>query len=423
MNDLAFGVVALALLAYAVFSRKLEAGAITPPIIFVCFGFAVGGEGFDLVPLTLGEHTTHLIAEITLIVILFTDAARIDLKLLRRDHNIPQRLLLVGMPLTITFGAAVALGLFPDLTLAEAALLAAVLAPTDAALGQAVVTNPQIPVRIRQALNVESGLNDGIALPLVVFLMCWASAAHDPASVNWLTFAASQLILGPLAGVAVGVVGGRLVDLAAQRGWMTTEFQGISALGLAFLAFALAEIMGGNGFIAAFVAGMMVGNLMRGLCAFLFEFAEAEGQLLTLFAFMLFGAAALPIVMHGITVEIAVYALSSLTVIRMLPVGLSLIGAGLKPASVPFLGWFGPRGLASFLFVLIVLGDMSIAGAHKVELIAYTTVLFSIFLHGLSSVPAAKVYAAYLEKRKDTDGAEQKTVSEMPLRTGSRSSN
>lgn len=420
MSDLAFGVVALALLAYAVFSRKLEAGALTPPIIFVCFGFAVGGEGLDLVPLTLGEHTTHLIAEITLIVILFTDAARIDLKLLRRDHNIPQRLLLVGMPLTVIFGAAIALGLFPDLSLAEAALLAAVLAPTDAALGQAVVTNPQIPVRIRQALNVESGLNDGIALPLVVFLMCWASAAHDPASVNWLAFAASQLILGPLAGVAVGVVGGNLVDQAARREWMTTEFQGISALGLAFLAFALAETLGGNGFIAAFVAGLMVGNLMRGLCAFLFEFAEAEGQLLTLFAFMLFGAAALPIVMHGLTVEIAVYALLSLTVIRMIPVGLSLIGAGLKPASIPFLGWFGPRGLASFLFVLIVLGDMSISAAHKVELIAYTTVLFSIFLHGLSSVPAAKIYASYLEKRRGADGAEQKTVSEMPLRTGSR---
>jgi NhaP-type Na+/H+ or K+/H+ antiporter len=206
-----------------------------------------------------------------------------NLKLLRRDHNLPVRLLVGGLPLTIIAGTVVGLLLLPDFTLWQAALLAAVLAPTDAALGQAVVSSPLVPARIRQAINVESGLNDGIALPVVLLFASLASAEHASVDAGfWLQFGALQIILGPIVGIIVGWLGAKAADWAAGNGWMTPALQGPAALGIALIAFSAAEIIGGNGFISAFIAGLVLGNTVRGQCAALFEFAEAEGQLLTL---------------------------------------------------------------------------------------------------------------------------------------------
>ena len=256
MDPVALAVVALGFLAFGLVSKAARGSFLTGPLIFSVFGLAVGPAGLGTVSLTMSEGILHVLAEATLILVLFSDAATVDLRMLKEDHQLPTRLLVLGMPLTIVATAAVAMVVFGELQIWEAALLAVLLAPTDAALGQAVVTSPEVPSRVRTALSVESGLNDGIALPLVLM---FASLAFPPmmgeaSSTSWWAFAAAQLTLGPAAGVLVGYVGAKSVDAAFERGWMSQQSEGIVALALAFLAFSLAEVVHGNGFIAAFTA-------------------------------------------------------------------------------------------------------------------------------------------------------------------------
>jgi len=387
--------ITLALITFGLISRKLEGSILTGPILFSVFGLIAGPAAFGLIPLQISNEALHLLAEVTLILVLFSDAASIDLVQLRRDHNIPVRMLLVGLPLTITLGAAAALLLFNDFRFWEAALLAAILAPTDAALGQAVVSNRLVPVRIRQALNVESGLNDGIALPFVLIFAAFASAMHTEANaVEWLLFGAKQVVFGPLVGIAIGYVGARLVSSCHRIQWMSEGAEGMIALGLAFGAFALAEIVHGNGFIAAFVAGLTFGNTLKQKCRFLYEFAESEGQILILLTFTAFGAVMIPQAMSEVTMAHIVFGVLALTVLRMLPVQVALIGTGVKPITSAFLGWFGPRGLASILFVLLILEEAELANESKLFGVVIITVALSIALHGMTAGPAARWYGA-----------------------------
>ncbi len=255
-------------------------------------------------------------------------------------------------------GAVVALPIFPGLGIWEALLLAAVLAPTDAALGQSVVSSPLLPVRIRQSLNVESGLNDGIVLPVVLLVASLAGARAEGGDLTyWLRFTGAQLVLGPMVGLAVGYLGGRIIERATASGWVNDAFERLTVLGLAGLAFAGAQAVGGNGFIAAFVAGLALGNTTHGICRCLYEFGEAEGQLLTLLVFLIFGAVMVPEAISTWDGRTLLYAVASLTVIRMLPAAMSLLGSGLRPASVAMLAWFGPRGLASILFALLIVEE------------------------------------------------------------------
>ncbi len=404
-------------LGFALVSGRLEGTVITAPLVFAAFGLIAGSAGLGVANIDVGHEAIHVIAELTLILVLFADAARIDLGRVRKDHNLPTRMLLLGLPLTIAAGTAVAVALFPALSLWEAALLAALLAPTDAALGQSVVSAKAVPLRIRQSINIESGLNDGIALPAVLLFAALASMMHGEGEPrNWLQFAALQVTLGPLVGAAVGYLGARLLDGAAASESATLPFQGIAILALAVLAFVLAELVGGNGFIAAFVGGTVFGNCIRHECSFLFEFMESEGQLLMLITFLVFGAALLPEGLANIDVTFVVYAVLSLTAIRMVPIALSLLGSGIRPPTYLFLGWFGPRGLASILFVLLILEEAEIP--HREALLAITviTVAFSIVLHGLTAAPLARAYGRMAEEAGDCE--ETKSVSDMPLREG-----
>ena len=417
MDLVSIALVSGALLAFALLSGRLQGTMVTPPLVFIVFGYLIGQGVLGIADIDPGHGAIHLIAELTLILVLFSDAARINLAQLRRDHNLPLRMLLIGLPLTMAGGAWVALMLFPQLDFWEAVLLAALLAPTDAALGQSVVSAKAVPVRIRQAINVESGLNDGIALPAVLLFAALASARQESAQAGeWLSFALFQVTLGPLAGALAGFAGARLLDSAAQRGWADTAFQGIGILSLAVFAYAVAELAGGNGFIAAFVGGLVLGATVRHPCTFLFEFMEAEGQLLMLMTFLVFGAALLPEGLEHFTAATFVYAVLSLTIIRMLPVAISLIGTGLRLRSVLFLGWFGPRGLASILFVLLILEKVELV--HRTELLAITviTVALSALLHGLSAAPLAKLYGRHAARMGECQ--ESMPVSELPLRQG-----
>jgi NhaP-type Na+/H+ or K+/H+ antiporter len=395
--------VSLALVAYGVISRRLEGSFLTGPLLFSVFGLLAGPAFLGLIDMNISNEALHLIAEITLILVLFADAASIDLAQLRRDHNLPVRMLLIGMPFTIALGTVAAFLIFDGLDIWEAALLAAILAPTDAALGQAVVSNKLVPVRIRQALNVESGLNDGIALPFILIFAAIAVAmTTDIDAGAWSLVVAQQLVLGPLAGVVVGYAGAKLVLACYQRDWMSELAEGMIALGLAFGAFALAETLHGNGFIAAFVGGLTFGNTLHKKCRYLYEFAESEGQILILLTFTVFGAVLLPQLFGTVTVACIIFALLALTVLRILPVAVSLAGTGINPATTGFLGWFGPRGLASILFVLVIVEESDLPNESLILTVVTLTVALSVLLHGITAGPAARWYGGMSAQMGDS---------------------
>ena len=409
-------IIAAGVLLFALLSKRLEGTIVSLPIAFVAFGWLIGAGGLGLVHLELDHGVVHVIAELTLVLVLFADATRIDLKRLLADHNLPQRTLLVGLPLIVLSGAAVAMVLFPTMSWAAAFLLAVILAPTDAALGQSVVSNPIVPVRIRQALNVESGLNDGIVLPAVlIFAICaGAPAVASSSTADLALFALQQVALGPIAGIVIGALGALAVNWASGRDWMTQPFEGIAILAVAALAYVGAELIGGNGFIGAFVSGLIFGARLRQKCEFLLEFMETEGQLLTLLTFLIFGAAMVPEVVGAVSWTIVAYGVLSLTVIRMIPVALSLYGTGLSASTNLFLGWFGPRGLASILFVLLILEKYPISGAETVYVTVVVTVLMSVLLHGATAGPLARSYGKLVNKSGECE--EAKPTSEMPAR-------
>lgn len=390
------------LLVFASVSKRIEGTVLTAPMIFTAFGILAGPPVLGWIDLDLDHAGIHLLAEITLVLVLFSDAAKIDIRKLRTEYILPLRMLGAGLPLAVLAGAGVSMLLFPDWTPWEAALLAAILAPTDAALGQAVVTDARVPERARTTLNVESGLNDGIALPAVLVFAALASGMSGmegsrPLS-EWLVFAGLQIALGPLAGIAAGFGAGRLIGSASKRGWLAQDYEGAAILVVPLLAFSLAEAIGGNGLIAAFVAGMTIGSVIGERCSGLLRFMENEGQALVLLTFFVFGAGLFAEAYAAFTAFCFLYAVLSLTVVRMVPIGLSLAGSGVRLETAAFFGWFGPRGLASILFALLILEEAEIP--HKEELLAVVvaTVLLSTLLHGLTAAPWAGGYGARAAK-------------------------
>jgi NhaP-type Na+/H+ or K+/H+ antiporter len=391
-------VLAAVVFAFGLISRRLEGTILTAPIVFVAAGVILGPALFGVAEFALDEHTVLLLSEIALAVVLFTDAAQTNLRALRQNEALPLRLLGIGMPLTIALGTGVAALLLTDLTFWEAAIVGTVLAPTDAALGQPVVSNPRVPARIRQALNVEAGLNDGLSVPFLALFLTLAEAEEEHLSASvWVRYALEQVGFGVLVGVGVGLAGGWLVSRALRRGWMTESFQRLALLTLAIVAWALADQIGGNGFIAAFVGGLVVGPTVKRVGERLIRFTEAEGQLLSLSVFFIFGVLAAGLV-QSLSWTIVLYALLSLTVIRMLPVALSLLGTHLRGVTVLFAGWFGPRGLASVVLGLVVVEEAPLLpGRTEIEAVVTLTVLLSVLLHGLTAAPLSAAYARRIE--------------------------
>jgi sodium/hydrogen antiporter len=392
-------VLAAVVFVFGLVSRRLEGTVLTAPLAFVAAGVILGPSGLGLVEFGLDEHAVLLLGEIALAIVLFADAAGTNLSLLRQNEGLPLRLLGIGMPLTIALGTIIAAVVLTDLAFWEAAIVGTVLAPTDAALGQAVVNNPRVPARVRQALDVEAGLNDGLSVPFLALFLTLAVAEEElqPATY-WIRFALEQVGLGVLVGVAVGSAGGWLVRRVSRRRWMTEPFERLALLALAIIAWALADRMGGNGFIAAFIGGLVVGPAVERVGKRLIRFTEAEGQLLNLSVFFIFGALAVGLI-EPLTWRAASYALLSLTLVRVLPVAASLLGTHLQITSVLFMGWFGPRGLASLVLGLIVVAEAPLlAGRGLIEQVVALTVLFSVFLHGITAAPLSAAYARRIEK-------------------------
>jgi NhaP-type Na+/H+ or K+/H+ antiporter len=396
--DWALPTIALALLAFAAVSGRLDGTPITGPMVFTAFGLLVGGDALGLVDPRVSGEAVKLLAEATLALVLFGDAARIDLRALRGEVSLPARLLGIGLPLTLVAGFGVGLVLLGSLAWPEALLLAVILAPTDAALGQAVVTLPRLPSPVRQGLNVESGLNDGICVPLFFIALAIAQAdARHVSDVAAFRLVAEAIGYGAVGGVIAGTVAAAVVVLGRRHRFVDDVWLQVVPVAAAVLAYSVADALGGSGFIAAFVGGMIFGGLRRRQGGEVGYLIEELGGVLNAITFIVFGAVILGPALGDATWAIAAYAVLSLTLVRMLPVGIAMLGTGARRQTVGFLGWFGPRGLASIVFAVILVEEGGLPHDDVIVTATVITIGLSVLAHGLTAAPLANRYAAWFE--------------------------
>jgi len=388
-------------------ARRLEDTVITGPMIFTFAGVGayflstlVGHHLPDAASLESSNSILLTLAEMTLAIVLFSDATRLSIKQVIADGDLPARLLVIGMPLTIVLGTLIGFLMFgKSLLFWEAAILAVILAPTDASLGAVVVNSKQVPFRIREALSVESGLNDGLSMPFFVLFLALAGFESQGHFDAWISFTLMQIGLGTAVGFVIGWVGGKLMRWSDGRNWMHKETHMVAMLALAVLSWGIANSVGGNGFISAFIAGAAFRSTFKVATKYTEGFEEAWGHLLVYFIFFFFGILSAPRLTQ-ISLTIWVYAALSLTVVRMLPVAISMWKAKLRPGTVLYIGWFGPRGLASVVLGMIYLEEVSPSLANPSLIYAVTaTVLLSVLAHGISAAPLSNLYARYLKKQ------------------------
>lgn len=364
-------------------------------MVFTAGGLLLGDGGLGLIDSDIDTETVRIVAEATLTLVLFSDAAGLDLGALRREYAVPVRLLAIGLPLTIAAGVAVGLGVLGGVTALEAVILAIILAPTDAALGQAVVTDARVPTRIRQGLNVESGLNDGICVPLLLIAIGVAEVEDGAiGSGHGVRLVAEEIGWGIVGGVAAGVLAALVLRLAP--GWAPRGiWRAMVPLAGAGLSYGVAVALGGSGFIAAFVGGLVFGGLRPRRDAEVAAFLEDAGTLLTAVTFVLFGGAMLtPALGHVGWSELG-YALLSLTVVRMLPVAVAMAGSGARRPTVAFMGWFGPRGLASIVFAALIVNEADLPHTGALLDVVFLTIGLSLLLHGLTAAPLTARYGRW----------------------------
>jgi len=377
---------------YILISQRLERTMITAPIVFMLAGMITWLAIPEVCEWEFGRETILAIAEVGLVLLLFTDASRTDWDVVRLIRHLCTRLLSTGMLLTILLGLLIAKLLFPQITLWQAGILASILAPTDPCLGQSIVNSPRVPIRIRQALNVEAGLNDGLSVPFLLFFIAMGSTAAQSANVRIIRFMIDQLGMGSVVGISIGLTGGWLLGTAYRKQWMTSSLQQLGVIVLPLLCAMATGIVGGSMFIASFVAGLATQVGFKDVGKQSVEFGEKWGQLLNLFMFFVFG------ILVGqswplFNLPCLLYAVLSLTVVRMLPVTIALIGTRLQKATILFIGWFGPRGLGSIVLGLVCLERQT----HQPEiptlrLAVIMTVMLSIVAHGLSAAPGVRLY-------------------------------
>lgn len=412
-----FALFSAALFAFALVSKRIATTLVTGPMLFMVFGVIVGPQALDLIHVELDSEFIQLLLEGTLVLVLFSDAAVIDLRAVRREAFLPGRLLGIGLPLTIASGVLAALVLFDQLGFWEAMAISVILAPTDAALGQAVVSNKSVPAMVRQGLSVESGLNDGIAVPFLTIALAGAANEMQTGREIAEVFIA-EIGWAIAAGILVGWFGALLLKAAGSKGWITRDWRLLAAPVLALGAFAVADPLGGSGFIAAFVGGITFGHLVRSTYPDICDFSEGISHLLTVFVFFVFGALLLGPSVSLITWQMMVFAVVSLTLVRMVPVAVSLIGTGMEARSAAYIGWFGPRGLASLVFAGSVVYAAEPEAASFIIATASTVVAMSVVAHGVTSVPWSRSYARWYGRQSETDAdmSESMEVEHMPNR-------
>ena len=403
MDEATLIALSIVIFGWAILSERLAARNLTGPLVFLVAGLLLANPSWGIVSVDVESSTVHHLAEITLALLLFADASAVPLAAARHDLSLTTRLLAIGLPLSIVAGTAMAVVLFPSFPLALAGLIAASLAPTDAALSASVIADERLPIRVRRVLNVESGLNDGIATPVVTFCIAATATALGIVGHDYDDGfgAVGQLAIGVAVGAGVAVVGGRLLAVAHQRGWVQHGSRRLATLSLALIAFLVAGEAGGNPFVAAFVGGLVFGTVAKADARESVELTELAGSLFSLVLWFIFGAGFVLPAFEDLDARIVLYALGSLTVVRMVPVALALLGSGQGRATVAFIGWFGPRGLASVVFALLAveeLGNTDPRVETAVNTIA-VTIVFSIVAHGVTARPLA---TRYVETQQDT---------------------
>ena len=397
----------LAVLARVVFCYSLVAGRIeravaSGPIVFVFAGLLMGPLGLGWFDWSSSNIELRVLADLTLALVLFIDAAHADLEILTRQYRIPLKMLLLGLPGAIFLGTIAASFLFDALSIYEAAILGTMLAATDAALGKAVITNKAVPVQLREGLNIESGFNDGLCVPILfVFIaMAVGSSSEDGGSMPALTLVVEELGIGLAVGLGLTAIGTDLLKWCHEHGWMTKVWGQLTVVGLAIACFAVAQSLHGSGYIAAFSGGLLFGFKAKESTHKLVLAAEGIGETMALMTWMLFGAIVIGQSVEHFTWAMLGYALLSLTVIRMLPIFLSLAGSGESTSAKLFLGWFGPRGLASIVFAIIVL-NKGVPQAKFMAMVVVLTVFLSLVAHGISANPLAKLLGNNTDAKED----------------------
>jgi sodium/hydrogen antiporter len=391
MNYQNVSLIAGFLLFYSIFSRRFQMTLINGPLLFVVVGWLCGPVVLNLLTPVVTGAGLRALAEITLTVVLFTDAANANLKVLSTYNWLPSRLLLIGLPLALCTGWLFAWWLFDDMPWLEAAILSTLLAPTDAALGKAVVTNQAVPAPVREGLNVESGLNDGICVPVLLLLLALVTPTEQHSgTLKMAAFLfAEEVGLGVIVGVSLALVVGRLMKYAAARGWQLPIWHQLAMLGLAVLSFALTQSVGGSGFIAAFVCGLVAGQQLGEHRHTYLESNEGYSELLSIIVWLVFGAVVVPLAWNYFTPQVWIYSFASLTVLRMIPVLISLIGTPLNVETKLFIAWFGPRGLASIVFAVIIMQEQ-LTHMHTIVATTICTILLSVVFHGVTANPWVK---------------------------------
>lgn len=410
--------IALSVLAFAAVSRRLDGTSITAPMVFTAAGLVGGAKAAGLVDPSPNGATVKLLASATLAVVLFGDAARIDLRALREEYRLPARLLGIGLPLTVAAGFGAALVLFGSLEWPEALVLAIVLAPTDAALGQSVVTLPSLPSLVRQGLNVESGLNDGLCVPLFGIAIAVASTeAGLTAAHHAVVSVVEEIGYGFLVGAGAGALAAAVVVIAGGRGLVEPLWLQVVPAAASVLAYTAATAVGGSGFIAAFVGGLIFGALRHRVGGEVGYMLEELGALLGAATFVVFGGGFLEPALGDITWAVAGYAILSLTLVRMFPVAIAMLGTDARPQTLGFLGWFGPRGLASIVFAVLIVESTGTLPHERLLLTTiYATVGLSVLLHGLSAAPLARRYGTWYARRAPS-GVETESAHGVRWRT------
>ncbi|MFQ3224277.1 MAG: NhaP-type Na+/H+ or K+/H+ antiporter [Lentimonas sp.] len=387
---------------YSLLNAGLERTPINGAVVFTAFGLIMGPECLGLLKMTITPEGLRTLAEVTLALVLFTDASNANLGILKKNAQLPRRLLLIGLPLTIALGYGAGVLLFDGLSMLEIAIIATMLAPTDAALGKAVVSNPSVPSDIREGLNVESGLNDGICVPIIFLFLALISGegtAQAP-HVLALKLFAEEIGIGMGVGIGFTLIATYLIKFASVKKWITESWEQLPVVTLAICCFTGAQLLGGSGFIACFTGGLLFGSLATKYKHEYLITAESTGDTFSLITWVCFGAAVVGQSLGAFTWQVLLYSILSLTVIRMLPVFLVLTGMNYRTDQKLFIGWFGPRGLASIVFAVIVLND-KLPHGDTISMTAVCTILLSVILHGISANPLI----AFLAKRSKREAA------------------
>lgn len=383
-------VIAAFLLIYSLIAGRFESRLINGPLLFLLMGWLLGPGGIELLSLSIDSDGIKLLAELTLVIVLFSDAANTNWQVLLANRSLPIRLLLIGLPLTLLAGTLFGRWVYPDLPLLEMAILSTILAPTDAALGKAVVSNPAVPAPIREGLNQESGLNDGICVPVLLLLLALIAPTeqHSGTGLLAITLLLEEIGIGLLVAWGLTTFTLRLLKTSYLNGWQLPLWRQLTMPGLALLCFALAQTLGGSGFIAAFVGGLLMGRKLGEHKHAYLDSCEGYGDLLSVVIWMVFGATLMPMLAELLHWQYWLYAAASLTLLRMVPVWLSLLGTGLKLELKLFIGWFGPRGLASIVFAVMVLqNEPALLGQRPIIATVLCTIILSVILHGLTANP------------------------------------